>query len=110
MRCGKRERLSAFRYNGSTYSSYTSNVPMATTAEIGAGVGLQNENGILYYFSQYENGTGAYFLTQFINRTIELSFIGINGSLTTIRYIIIGVVVMVTCVYVLSVEEKSNCQ
>ena len=68
---------------------------MATTAQLAATVGLEKENGILFYFSQYENGTGSYFLTQFINSTIELSF-NVEGLLTTIRYIIISVVVMVT--------------
>ena len=74
--------------------------------EIGAGVGLQNEDGILFYFSQYENGTGSYFLTQFINRTIELSF-NIGGSLMTIRYITINVVAMVTS-YMLSVRGEKQ--
>ena len=106
MRCGKRDSLSAFRYNGSTYSSYTSNVPMATTAEMGADVGLQNENGILYYFSQYENGTGGYFLTQFINRTIELSF-STGESPTIIRYITTRVVI-VTHAFMLSVRGEKQ--
>ena len=59
---------------------------MATVALLGANVGLENENGILYYISEFENGTGGYFLTRFVNATIELSF-SINGSLTVIRYI-----------------------
>ena len=60
---------------------------MATMAQLGATVGLENENGILYYLSEFENGTGSYFLTRFVNGTIELSF-SINGSKTVIRYIL----------------------
>ena len=86
MRCGNEVSLSALRYNGSSYSPYIANVAMATRAQLGANVGLENGNGILYYFSEFENGTGGYFLTRFVNATIELSF-SVNGSSTVIRYI-----------------------
>ena len=78
--------LTAFRYNGSTYSPYTSNVPMATSAQLTVSAKLENNNGILYYFSQYDNGTGNYFLVQFVNGIIELSY-DEGGSVTTVRYI-----------------------
>ena len=87
MRCGNEVSVAASRYNGSSYSPYTANVTMTTMGELRANVGLENENGILYYFSEFENGTGSYFLTRFVNCTIELSFC-INGSMTVIRYIL----------------------
>ena len=59
---------------------------MATSAQLTVNARLENENGILYYFSQYGNGTGNYFLAQFLNGIIELSF-SESESVTTIRYI-----------------------
>ena len=59
---------------------------MPTSAQLTVNARLENENGILCYFSQYKNGTGNYFLVQFLNGIIELSF-SERGSVTTIRYI-----------------------
>ena len=59
---------------------------MATSAQLTVNARLESENGILYYFSQYGNGTGNFFLVQFLNGIIELSF-SEGESVTTIRYI-----------------------
>ena len=61
---------------------------MATVAQLGATVSLDNENGLLHYFSEFKNGTGSYFMTRFVNGTFELSF-SINGSKTVIRYMFV---------------------
>lgn len=76
--------ISGIKYNGNAYSYYDLNVPMATSAQLILSVSLENESGILYYLSEYENGTGDYFIAQFVNSTFELS-VSENGSITTIR-------------------------
>ena len=59
---------------------------MPTSAQLTVNARLENENGILYYFSQYENGTGNFFIVQFVNGIIVLSFS--EGKLVTIiRYV-----------------------
>ena len=56
---------------------------------------LESKNGIIYYFSQYDNGTGNYFLVQFIDRVIVLSF-GELGKMTVIKYVTNITVTLVT--------------
>lgn len=74
------------KYNGSAYSSYSSNIVMATSIKLTVNARLENGNGILYYFSQYKNGTGNFILVQLVNRIVALSF-SEGRSVTTIRYI-----------------------
>lgn len=84
VQCDIKQTLSNLRYNGNAYSRYMIDVPMATSAQLVLSIKLENENGILYYISQYENGTGDYFLAQFINGIFEVSVKG-GSSLTTAR-------------------------
>lgn len=58
---------------------------MVTGGQLIASLRLENESGILYYLSQYENGTGDYFLAEFINGTLVLTF-NQAGSTIIIRY------------------------
>lgn len=95
-RCGRKMTLNALRYNGSSYSPYESNVLMATSAQLTLSARLENESGILYYSSQYDNGTGNYFLVEFISGVIQLSFTDDDGKPATVRYITIAAVALVT--------------
>jgi len=88
LRCGNKKTTSGIKYDGTAYSYYQSNVPMATSAQLVLSVRLENENGILYFFSEYDNGTGDYFIAQFVNSIFELS-ISEGGSTTNIKYVII---------------------
>ena len=59
---------------------------MATMAHLTVAASLESKNGIIYYFSQYGNGTGNYFLVQFIDSVIMLSFSEL-GKVTVIKYV-----------------------
>ena len=87
--------ITAVGYDGSSYSTYISTIAMATMAQLTVTARLDSENGILYYFSQYNNGTGNYFLVQFINRVITLSFSEL-GEVTVIKYVTNTTVAVVT--------------
>ena len=87
--------ITAVGYDGSSYSTYTSTISMATMAQLTVTARLDSENGILYYFSQYDNGTGNYFLVQFIDSVITLSFSEL-GEVTVIKYVTNTTVAVVT--------------
>ena len=68
---------------------------MATMTHVTVAANLESKNGIIYYFSQYENGTGNYFLVQFIDSIIMLSFSEL-GKVTVIKYVTNTTVTLVT--------------
>ena len=84
MQCDIKQTTSDLRYNGNAYSRYMIGVNMVTSTQLVLSIKLENENGILFYVSQYENGTGDYFLAQFVNGIFEVSVRG-GSTLTTTR-------------------------
>lgn len=76
--------MSSLRYDGSAYSSYMIDVLMAVSAQLTLSIKLENENGILFYISEHENGTGNYFTGQFVDGIFEVSVRG-GSTLSTAR-------------------------
>lgn len=98
----------ALKYNGTSYSPYIANVVMATRVQLDIGVRLESRSGLLYYISQYENGTGNHILVEFINGIIVVD-ISQDGTSFTARYITVVMVILLH-MCICHLERIRNCR